>query len=58
MLPLIDRVKKHEPSTALSIVGTAWENLAEYTNQGIDEDVIRGAGATAYLAGTDSVIPH
>ena len=52
----IDKVYKHEPATASSIVGTALENISEYTKQGIDEDAIRGVGATAYFAGTDTVI--
>jgi len=54
--PLIDNVEKNEPATASSVVGTALENISEYTKQGIDEDVVRGAGATAYFAGTDTVI--
>ena len=30
--------------------------MSEYTAQGISENVIRGAGATTFLAGTDTVI--
>ena len=48
--------RKHEPATASSIVGNALENMSEYTKKGIDEDVIRGAGATGWFAGTDTVI--
>lgn len=56
--PLIDNVEKHEPTTVSSVVGTSLENISEYTKQGIDEDVVRGAGATAYFAGADTVIIH
>jgi hypothetical protein len=49
----VDRTEQHEPATASSIVGNALENM--HTDQGIDEDVIRGAGATGYLAGSDTV---
>ena len=54
--PLIDKVEKHEPAVVSSIVGTALKNISEYTKLGINEDVIRGVGATAYFAGTDTVI--
>ena len=47
---------KHEPATASSIVGNALENMPEYIKKGIDEGVLQGAAATAWFAGTDTVI--